>query len=97
MKKYIRAKAAKLLEELNKVPLTDTCDDEQFKLIIAALREVNIEMFHNAAERSRKGIAEIKAEAHFQDVKEVEDKIIEEEPKPKIKLSSSILRRVDNS
>ena len=108
MKKYIRARAAKLLEEINNVPIIDTCDDIKLKLILAAIREVNIEMFHNVAERSRDGIATIKAEAHMADVDAVnekrEAKIKAEEdkagfdskPAPKIVLSSSCIRRVDN-
>ena len=105
MKQYITARAGKLLEEIEKVPLTDQCDEVKLALILAAMRETSIEMFHKAAENSRKSIAKIQADALAESIQEVEDEIVaaEEaagfEPKVehKIKLKSSILRRVDNS
>ena len=95
MKDYLHAKAAKLLEELEKVPLTDTCDEDKFKLLMIAMRETSVEMFQRAAANARRDIAAIQAEALAEDIREVE----ESTPPPKehkIQLKSSILRRVDN-
>ena len=102
MKKYISARGVKLLEEIEKVPYTDTCDDDKLDLILAAMREVSVEMFQQAARKSRNEIAGIKAKAHADDVEEAaqarEEKIRKAgfDSKPKIQLSSSVIRRVDN-
>ena len=109
MDAWLRARAAKLLEELNKLPYTDSHQDDQFALLMAAMRESNMQLFKNAAESSRNSIATIKAEAHAQDIEDanakIEASILGEEKtagfnvdkpteRPKIVLKSSILRRV---
>ena len=73
MKQFLTARAAKLLEELNNVPLTDQCDEIKLKLMLAAMRETSIEMFSNAAENARKDIAKIQADALAEDIQAVED------------------------
>jgi len=128
MQNWLTARSAKLLEEINNIPYTDDSDQIKMGLIISAMRESSVEMFHRAAENSRKKIEKINSIAMQKSImeveavmaddgemlmktKEVESKEEEEQPKqekqdakpedpekpePKIKLSSSLIRRVDS-
>ncbi len=106
MQNWLHARSARLLDEINNTPYTDDSDDKKMRLIMAALRESSIEMFQRAAEKSRKEINKIHSIAMQQSISEVEDALVEEveiedemeekpEEEPKIKLSSSFIRRVD--
>jgi len=59
MHQWLNARCAKLLEELNKTPLTDDVDEIKLNLIRSAMREASLELFHRAAENSRKMIEQI--------------------------------------
>jgi hypothetical protein len=108
MRLWINARGAKLLEEINKVPHSDTSEDEKLDLICSAMREVSVELFKRAANKSRKDIADAKNDELNRKKQAVEDKIKQQEEaagfnsdliKPtekasdsKIKLKSSLIR-----
>ncbi len=138
MQNWLHARSTKLLEEINNTPLTDDSDEIKMRLIMSAMRESSVEMFHRAAENSRKEIEKINSIPMQKSIMEVEsvmaddsednvydkgsnvDRIhpedlmvagkdyankitteAEEEEKPvkeepKIKLSSSVIRRTDS-
>ena len=107
MQQWLNARCAQLLQEINNTPYTDDCDDVKLKLIRNCMREVSVEMFHRAAENSRKEIEKLHNRASQEAVEEVKSKMSaevnevpenegEEKPEPKIKLSSSVIRRVDS-
>ena len=119
MQNWLNARCAQLLTDINKTPFTDDSDELKMKLIMAAMRESSVEMFHRAAENSRKEIEKINNNAMQEAIQEVEasmiedpeeepvtetsqqaeakpEEKIEEKPEPKIKLSSSVIRRVDS-
>ncbi len=52
MKNWLNARCAKLLSELNDTPLTDNADEVKMKLLMTAMRESSVEMFHRAAENA---------------------------------------------
>ncbi len=113
MQKWLNIRCAKLLEEINNTPYTDDSDEIKLRLIMAAMRESSVEMFHRAAENSRKEINKINnmvLQNSVMDVqsvmtesgeeimltKETSDKPEPDKQEPKIKLSSSLIRRVDS-
>ena len=108
MQNWLNARSAELLTALNNTPLTDDCEEKKMQLILGAMRESSIEMFHRAAENSRKEIEKINNNAMQEAILEVESTMTEdlqppkaeepkeEKPTPKIKLSSSVIRRVDS-
>ncbi len=112
MQNWLNARSVQLLTELNNTPFTDDCEEVKMQLILGAMRESSIEMFHRAAENSRKEIEKINNNAMQEAILEVETTMTEdletpkadvlkkeakeEKPEPKIKLSSSVIRRVDS-
>ena len=105
MKSWLNARCAQLLREINDTPLTDNSDEVKMKLLMSAMRESSVEMFHRAAENARKDIDKINAAAFIEDMDEVNadleglsetDTKAEKKPEPKIKLKSSVIRRVDS-
>ena len=101
MQQWLNARCAKLLTEINNTPFTDDCEEVKMQLLMTAMRESSVEMFHRAAVNSRKEINKINAQSMMEDIQTVEDKmqeLAEEEkkPEPKIKLTSSVIRRVDS-
>jgi len=105
MQHWLHARCSKLLEEINDTPYTDDSDEIKMGLIMAAMRESSIEMFHRAAENSRKEIVKINNKALQDSIKKVETLIGEEangelnteeaKESEETELTSSILRRVD--
>ena len=71
MQQWLNARCAKLLEELNNTPFTDDADEIKLNLIRAAMREASLEMFHRAAESSRKKIDKINKDTFAAKVEEV--------------------------
>jgi len=113
MQKWLNARCAQLLADINNTPLTDDADDKKLQLIMAGMRESSVEMFHRAAERSRKDIQKINNQNMNESIEEInatlneaipepsetkqEPKVkLNEKPKEKIKLTSSVIRRVDS-
>jgi len=120
MQNWLNVRCGQLLNELNKVPFTDDCEEKKMQLIMSAMRESSIEMFQRAAEKSRKQIEKINNHAVQDAIHEVEASMSEEVEKetvpvetpapkvpeaaevkkekigPKIKLSSSVIRRADS-
>lgn len=111
MQQWLNARSAQLLTDINNTPFTDDCEEVKMQMIMTAMRESSVEMFHRAAENSRKEIEKINAKATMEDIQAAENKIednkaIEEghkvltaeemKPEPKIKLTSSVVRRVDS-
>ena len=110
MQIWLNARCAQLLTDINNTPFTDDSDEVKMKLIMTAMRESSVEMFHRAAENSRKEIEKINNSAMQDAIQEVEASMVdfqesekqqqsetkEEKPEPKIKLSSSVIRRVDS-
>ncbi|MCP4413796.1 MAG: hypothetical protein GY808_14655 [Gammaproteobacteria bacterium] len=106
MQNWLHTRSVKLLEEINNTPYTDDSDDIKMRLIMAALRESSIEMFHRAAEKSRKEIDKIhsiameksisEVEGALAEEVEVEDKKKEKPEKSKIQLTSTFIRRIDS-
>jgi hypothetical protein len=105
MKSWLNARCAQLLREINDTPLTDNSDEVKMKLLMSAMRESSVEMFHRAAENARKDIDKLNAAAFIEDMDEVNadleglsetDTKAEKKPEPKIKLKSSVIRRVDS-
>ncbi|MCP3672874.1 MAG: hypothetical protein GY829_00185 [Gammaproteobacteria bacterium] len=111
MQNWINARSVQLLTDINNTPYTDDCEEIKMQLILGAMRESSIELFYRAAENSRKEIEKINKNAMQEAILEVETKITEnfetikagvvkeeakeEKPEPKIKISSSLIRRVD--
>ena len=104
MQQWLNARCAQLLMDINNTPFTDDCEEVKLQLLMTAMRESSVEMFHRAAENSRKEIEKINAKAMMEDIQAVEEKMEEltqeadkpKKPEPKIKLSSSVIRRVDS-
>ena len=103
MKSWLNARCAQLLRELDDTPLTDDCDEVRMKLLMGAMRESSVEMFHRAAENSRREIDQINAAALQEKINVVNDEIdqvatsdSEKKPDQKITLKSSVIRRVDS-
>ena len=99
MKKWLTVRSAELLAALNQTPGTDDGDKIKLKLLNEAMREVSVEMFHRAAENSRRDIEKITDASLNGAIDEAIDVVNKDEkkekPEPKIKLSSSAIRRVD--
>lgn len=103
MQKWLNARSMQLLDELNSIPLADDTEDKRLKLVMSAMREASVEMFHRAAENSRNEIEKINQQAMQESILEVEANLMKEEDEgevekqePKIKLKSSVIRRVDS-
>ncbi|PCJ50263.1 MAG: hypothetical protein COA74_03310 [Gammaproteobacteria bacterium] len=103
MKNWLSARCAQLLRELNDTPLTDNTDEVKMKLLMTAMRESSVEMFHRAAENARKDIDKLNAAAMLEDMDDANEALaglsdtgVEKAPEPKIKLKSSVIRRVDS-
>ena len=105
MKNWLNARCAQLLRELNDTPLMDNSEEIKMKLLMTAMRESSVEMFHRAAENARKDIDKLNAAAFIEDIDDVNaaleglsgtEDVAEKKPEPKIKLKSSVIRRVDS-
>jgi len=115
MQQWLNARCVQLLTEINNTPLADNSEEVKMQLIMTAMRESSVEMFHRAAEKSRKQIEKINSESMQEAIQDIENLIAEgdddlsevklpvkeetnEEAKeePKIKLKSSVIRRVDS-
>ncbi|MFT5451983.1 MAG: hypothetical protein ACI9N9_001469 [Enterobacterales bacterium] len=103
MQNWLNARCAQLLREINDIPLTDHSDEAKMKLLMTAMRESSVEMFHRAAENARKDIDKVNAAAFLEDMDETNAALeglsvveAEKTPEPKIKLKSSVIRRVDS-
>jgi len=99
MKKWLSSRSAELLVAINKTPDTDDSDKIKQELITEAMREATIEMFHRAAENSRRDIERITNAALNGAIDDAIDVVNKDEkkekPETKIKLSSSSIRRID--
>jgi len=95
MKKWLSSRSAELLVAINKTPDTDDSDKIKQELITEAMREATIEMFHRAAENSRRDIERITNAALNGAIDVVNKDEKKEKPETKIKLSSSSIRRID--
>jgi len=102
MKNWLNTRCAELLNELNETPLTDDTDEVKMKLLMSAMRESSVEMFHRAAENARKDIEKLNAAALIESIDganaafEGSSKAtVENRPESRIKLKSSVIRRVD--
>ena len=104
MQKWLNARSAKLLTDINNTQHTDTSDEDKIQLIMSAMRESSVEMFHRAAENSRKDIDKINSIAKQESIREAEIKTASKEtkevkplenakPAPKVKLTSTVIRR----
>jgi hypothetical protein len=102
MKNWLNARCATLLHDLNDTPLTDNTDEVKMKLLMTAMRESSVEMFHRAADNARKDIDKLNAVDFMEDINEINaiEKLVEtteeKKPEPKIKLNSSVIRRIDS-
>lgn len=98
MQQWLNARSAQLLTEINNTPLTDDSDELKMKMIMTAMRESSVEMFHRAAENSRKEIEKINNQAMIEKIQQVEDNLgnSNDSSEAKIKLTSSVIRRVDS-
>jgi len=106
MQQWLNARCVQLLTEINNTPLADNSEEVKMQLIMTAMREASVEMFHRAAENSRKAIDKINSEAVQDAIQDIEGLIAEGEEElkeveevkeePKIKLKSSLIRRVDS-
>lgn len=72
MHQWLNARCAKLLEELNNTPFTDDVDEIKLNLIRSAMREASLELFHRAADNSRKMIEQIHREELSEKVHQAE-------------------------
>ena len=103
MKSWLNARCAQLLRELNDTPLMDNAEEVKMKLLMTAMRESSVEMFHRAAENARKDIDKLNAAAFIEDMDDTNTALAglsgttaEKKPEAKIKLTSSAIRRVDS-
>ena len=105
MQNWLNARCVQLLNDINDTPLTDNSDEVKMQLLMSAMRESSVEMFHRAAENARKDIDKINATAFMEDIDDVNTALeglseptpkAEIKPEPKIKLKSSVIRRVDS-
>lgn len=78
MHQWLNARCAKLLEDLNKTPFTDDADEIKLNLIRAAMREASLELFHRAAENSRRAIEKINNESYSETVDSVKTSMIDD-------------------
>lgn len=78
MHQWLNARCAKLLEELNNTPFTDDVDEIKLNLIRAAMREASVEMFHRAADSSRKAIEKINKQSFEEAIESVEHDLFQE-------------------
>ena len=96
MQEWLIARSSELLADLDKTMFMDDTYKVKQEMIIKAIRETSIEMFHRAAEKSRKNNREISDEALRSTIAEANDVKSNEKTKSKIKIKSSILRRIDS-
>jgi len=89
MKIWSNERGSKLLEDINNTPYSDTSESDKLDLIISAMKEVQIELFSQVAKKSRKENKIIRDKA--------EQSAKVDEPPSKITLTSTLIRRVDNT
>ena len=78
MHQWLNAHCAKLLKELNNTPFTDDVDEIKLNLIRNAMREASLELFHRAADNSRKMIEQIHREEFSEKVHQAETHTVDE-------------------
>jgi len=105
MQNWLNTRCGQLLNDINDTPLTDNSDEVKMQLLMSAMRESSVEMFHRAAENSRKDIDKINAANSMEDIDDINTTLeglseatpkAEIKPEPKIKLKSSVIRRIDS-